>query len=152
MLKALADYALSRHLVSSRPGYRYKSLRAYIHLTPEGEFLGLLPAPQLSDPFGKASRRGTLPRYRADGGGTQMQRPSGDRFHPVLPDKEGLASAPVLFGGPRRRAKGRAAAGKLSESPDAGYHPLPHAGRFPAGPLTRTRNFSVFASGRPPWN
>ena len=49
MLKALADYALSRHLVSSRPGYRYKSLRAYIHLTPEGEFLGLLPAPQLSD-------------------------------------------------------------------------------------------------------
>ena len=60
MLKALADYALSRHLVSSRPGYRYKSLRAYIHLTPEGEFLGLLPAPQLS-----TVRKGIPARYSA---------------------------------------------------------------------------------------
>ena len=77
MLKALADYALSRHLVSSRPGYRYKSLRAYIHLTPEGRVPRAAASTAALRPFGKASRRGTLPRYRADGGGTQMQRPSG---------------------------------------------------------------------------
>lgn len=52
MLRKLTTYALSRQLANSRPGYRLKPVRAYFHLSPSGDFLGLQPVPQTSEAGG----------------------------------------------------------------------------------------------------